>query len=145
ERARGEARGLRDLGIEPGARVGVLGTNSLFSSEMLFTVAVSGGVNVAYNWRWTAAELAEGIAETDEKVILVEEQFRTVLSEALEILATTLDILPAVIYEGQSANTLQTGQGPIEEVVNLDSPLVILYTGGSTGTPKGVVLSQRAA
>lgn len=145
ERAWGTARGLRDLGIAPGDRVGVLGTNTVFNAESFFSVAASGGIYVAYNWRWTAKELAEGILETGAKVILVEEQFRSTLSEALEILETRLENLPAVFFEGAGVDALRTGQGPIAEVVTLESPLIILYTGGSTGTPKGVVLSQRAA
>ncbi|MGO4856913.1 class I adenylate-forming enzyme family protein [Arthrobacter sp. 2MCAF14] len=145
DRAWGLGRGLRDLGIRPGDRVGALASNTVYNAETFFSVAVSGGVYVAYNWRWTATELAEGIAETAASVIFVEEQFREVLDEALEILGRTQESLPRVVAQGQQTEALRTGSGPLADVTSLDSPLCIVYTGGSTGRPKGVVLSQRAA
>lgn len=145
ERAWGLGRGLRELNIGSGDRVGVLASNTVYNAEMFFSVAASGGVYVAYNWRWTASELAEGIGETGADVILVEDQFQGLLEEALAILGRDHDRLPTVIAQGAPTDALRRGSGSLEDITSLDSPLCIIYTGGSTGRSKGVVLSHRAA
>jgi fatty-acyl-CoA synthase len=139
------ARGLRDNGVRPGDSVGVLAGNSILNAEMFFSVAASGGVYVAYNWRWAPSELAAGILETGAKVILVEERFEELLDRALVLLSNQTEKLPKIIREGAELDALSIGTGPIDEVVTPSSPLCIIYTGGSTGTPKGVVLSHSAA
>lgn len=145
ERAWQLARGLRDAGVKPGDPVGVLAANTVYNAESFFSVAASGGIYVAYNWRWTATELAAGIEETGASIILVEEQFEELLEEALGILGTRVERLPRVVRQGSQTDGLRTGTGPIDEVVGLESPLCIIYTGGSTGASKGVVLSHRSA
>ncbi len=144
ERAWGLARGLQEKGVRPATNIGVMGSNTVFNAEMFFSVAAAGGVYVAYNWRWSAVECAQGIAETAADFIIVEAQFDELVDRALAKLSETQETLPHVIRESE-INALRTGNGPLASETTLDSPLCILYTGGSTGTPKGVVLSHRAA
>ncbi|NQD42227.1 AMP-binding protein, partial [Glutamicibacter halophytocola] len=131
------ARGLQKIGITAGSNVGVLGTNTMFNAEMFFGVTTSGGCYVAYNWRWAAQELANGIKETGASVILVEAQFEQKALEALQILGRTEADLPVLLVEGHAVDSLRVGTGVFESPASLDSPLCIIYTGGSTGTPKG--------
>lgn len=145
ERAWGLGRGLQSLGVKLGSHVGVLGSNTVYNAEMFFSIAVTGGVYVAYNWRWTKTELAEGIEETGAKVIFVEEEFLDLIEGALEIYGRTHDQLPTVIVQGSQTDALRQGNGPAVDQTTMESPLCIIYTGGSTGKSKGVVLSHRAA
>lgn len=144
ERAWGLARGLQEKGVKPETSVGVMGSNTVFNAEMFFSVAAAGGVYVAYNWRWSAVECAQGIAETAADFIIVEAQFDELVDRALVKLSETQETLPQIIRESE-IDALRTGNSPLYSETTLDSPLCILYTGGSTGTPKGVVLSHRAA
>lgn len=147
ERAWGLGRGLRDAGVAPGDTVGVLAGNSLFNAEAYLGVAVSGGVYGAYNWRWSADELATGIRETRAALILVEERFEADIEQALAVLEsdpTFVGPLPRIVRQGE-VDGLRTGTGRIDEVVAPTDPLCLIYTGGSTGTPKAVVLSHGAA
>lgn len=144
QRAWGLARGLRGMGIGVGKNVGVLGSNTVFNAEMFFSVAASGGTYVAYNWRWSPLEFAEGIAETGASILLVEEQFLDLLEAALEIYGQTHDELPTVYVQGSSVDNLRDGTHPLEDLATLEDPACIIYTGGSTGQSKGVILSHRA-
>ncbi|MDQ4490104.1 AMP-binding protein [Sinomonas sp. ASV486] len=149
ERAWQLGRGLRKAGVTAGSGVGVLAGNTVFNAEAFLGVAASGGVYIAYNWRWAAAELANGILETGAKVILAEEAHLPLLEEALEILAEKVaddgGTVPSVVRQGAEIDALRIGSGPLEDVVDAEAPLCVIYTGGSTGTPKGVVLSHRSS
>lgn len=144
ERAWSLARGLKEQGVTAGTNIGVMGSYTVFNAEMFFSVAAADAVYVAYNWRWSVRECAQGIAETSADVIIVESRFDDLIDQALEKLSETQEALPRIIRESE-IDGLRIGTGPLHSEATLDSPLCILYTGGSTGTPKGVVLSHRSA
>lgn len=146
ERAWQLARGLRAARVETGDTVGVLAGNSVFNAETFIGVAVSGGIYTAYNWRWAAEELADGIRESVTKVVIVEDRFLPLLTDALAIIAARNETveLPRIIEQGE-VDSLRTGDGPFPDLVTEDDALCLIYTGGSTGTSKAVVLSHRAA
>lgn len=146
ERAWQLGRGLRMAGVQHGTPVGVLAGNTVLNAEAFLGVAVSGGIYAAYNWRWSAEELAAGIRESRTSLVIVESRFREVLDGALAILSddeATVD-LPRVVEQGE-IETLRTGRGTIVDVATPESGLCLIYTGGSTGTSKAVVLSHAAA
>lgn len=146
ERAWALGRGLRDAGVTAGAPVGVLAGNTVFNAELFLAVAVSGGIYAAYNWRWSAHELAEGIRESRTSIIITEDRFTDLLQDALAVLAAEPETrkLPRVIAQGE-VERLRTGNGPLAEVVTPADGLCLLFTGGSTGTSKAVLLSHGAA
>lgn len=146
QRAWGLGRGLRAAGITAGSPVGVLGGNTVFNAELFLGIAVSGGVYAAYNWRWSAQELAEGIRESRTSMIVTEDRFADLLQEALELLAAQPDTseLPRVVAQGE-VDRLRSGTGPLDDVVTPADGLCLLYTGGSTGTSKAVLLSHGSA
>ena len=146
ERAWALGRGLRDADVGVGDPVGVLAGNTVFNAELFLGVAVSGGVYAAYNWRWSAQELAEGIRESRAGLIFTEDRFAPLLQDALAVLAAEADTreLPRVIEQGE-VERLRTGTGPLADVVTPGDGLCLLYTGGSTGTSKAVLLSHGSA
>lgn len=146
ERAWQLARGFRDAGVSPGDTVGVLAGNTVFNAEVFLAAGISGGMYTAYNWRWAAEELAAGIRESRTRIIVVEDRFADLLSQALEVIgrdAGTVE-LPRVVSQA-AVETLRTGTGPLADVIRPDDGLCLIYTGGSTGVSKAVVLSHRAA
>lgn len=146
ERAWQLGRGLRATGIGAGDTVGVLAGNTVFNAETFLGVAVSGGIYTAYNWRWSAEELAAGIAESRTHVIIIEEQFSQLLKDAIDILRAKPEttFLPRVVEQG-NVEAMRIGTGVLPDVVRPEDGLCLIYTGGSTGTSKAVVLSHAAA
>lgn len=146
QRAWALARGLKVAGVAKGDTVGVLGGNTVFNAEVFLGVAISGGIYTAYNWRWAAEELAEGIRESQPSIVIVEDRFLPLLSDALQILATHTDTIamPRVIEQGEVEH-LRIGEGVYVDDVDPDDALCLIYTGGSTGASKACLLSHGAA
>lgn len=147
ERAWQLSRGLREAGVKPGEVVGVLAGNSMFNAELFIGIANSGSIYGAYNWRWAAEELAGGIKESAPSLIIAEDRFTDLVTQAIEILnndANYSGSIPRIVFEGE-VEKLRIGSGVFTAEITSEDPLCLIYTGGSTGVPKAVVLSHRSA
>ena len=139
------ARGLASHGVTRGQPVGVLAANNVFNARTFLGIACSGGIYTAYNWRWAAEELADGIEESEPGIILVEERFVELLEEALGVLGQRSE-LPGkirVIRQGD-IDTIAHGTGEFRVELTPQDGLCLLFTGGSTGRSKAVLLSHQS-
>jgi fatty-acyl-CoA synthase len=144
ERAWALARGLAEIGVRPGDRVGVLAGNSNFAVETLLGTVAAGAVWVPFNWRWAREELVHGINLTRPKVVLVEDQFVSAFDAAEG--SGDMDAADLKVRrQGQDYESFLIPGGPLDIRMGPEDPLCILFTGGTTGTSKGVVLPQRSA
>jgi fatty-acyl-CoA synthase len=105
------------LQIEKGERVAWLGYNHPQMLVLLFALARLGGILVPLNWRLTAAEHRQILADCSPKRIFTDEDFK------------------------KAASALQFSPGDPSEN---PEDLLIVYTSGTTGTPKGAVLTRSA-
>ena len=119
ERAFAVARSLVGLGVRPRDHVGILMPNSLEFVEVLFGVALAGGVAVPVNARYRTAELAYVIENAELRVLVTSDRivehvdFAALLHGALPGLAAAADshslsldeapLLRAVVMLGRSA------------------------------------------
>jgi fatty-acyl-CoA synthase len=113
------------LDVATGDRIAYLGYNNPEMLVLLFALARRGAILVPLNWRLTAAEHEEILADCAPKFLFCDAEFEEHASKL-------------GIPSGKLESEKQTLSGRDED------DLLIVYTAGTTGKPKGVVLTQSA-
>lgn len=141
------AGGLQTHGVQRGDRIAVLSENSYRVIEHALACAWIGAVNTPVNFRWSAAEMAKQIHETDAGILFVSDAF----VEQARDLRTACPSLHTLVHLGsgdtpegfESIRTWVDTYEPINDVrMGSNELALLLYTGGTTGEPKGVMLSS---
>jgi acyl-CoA synthetase (AMP-forming)/AMP-acid ligase II len=140
------AAGLRELGVRPGDRVGILSLNSDRYHELLLATWWAGGVVLPVNIRWSAAEIAYSLDDSGTSVLFVDDMFLVHLPAIAEATAVT----PRIIHCGDGPTPPDAvayedllGHGMVADARRSGDDLAgIFYTGGTTGFPRGVMLSH---
>ena len=142
------ANALRDIGIGPGDRVGIVEVNTDAVVETYFASAKSDGVFVPLNFRARADELAFMIQDSAPKVLLAGGRY-------LDLIDSIADDLECVEHyvslDGERDGWLSYSaliDGADDEEMwpthDEDDLSVILFTSGTTSFPKGVMLSHNS-
>lgn len=136
-----------ELGVGRGDRVAFLGYNSVEFLALIFACARLGAMAVPLNWRLAAPEHRYILADAAAAVLLAEPEF---IAHS-EHLRASLPDLKVVAYGPVVAGWLaydslvEGARGDDRNPhVDLESPVLIVYTAGTTGKPKGAVLTQSA-
>ena len=128
------ANALRAGGLSPGDRVAILAPASPLFFDMLFGCAKAGMILVPINWRLSAREIADVLADAEPSLVFVAAAFASKLPADLP--APILQTENAALWR-QAAPAM--GMAPAGDP---DAPVLILYTSGTTGRAKGAMLSQ---
>ncbi|MBN8977532.1 MAG: AMP-binding protein [Rhizobiales bacterium] len=142
------ARALKsEYGIARGDRVAILSLNRPDYLVLLYACARLGAMLVPMNFRLAVAEQMFILSDAAVKALFVEQAFADVIAPLREQLPEAkivgLDFVPE---NGLGFNALlkrANGDGSNPHV-DLQAPLLIVYTSGTTGRPKGAVLRQEA-
>jgi long-chain acyl-CoA synthetase len=130
---------LRDRGIEPGDRVGVMLPNVPQFAVAYYGVLRAGGVVVPMNPLLKGREVKFYLSDPEAKALIAWHGF----AEAAQEGAGEAGVEPIIVEPGSFEESLG-GVEPLFEVVDRDprDTAVILYTSGTTGTPKGAELTH---
>ena len=127
-----QAAALAALGVRAGDRVALLAANDDRLVRALFACWWLGAVACPLNVRWSAAELAQALADSEPALLLADETLATRLP------AHTLPFLVLDEFATRAA-----GLAPLADTrTGGDALAALLYTGGTTGRSKGVMLTH---
>jgi fatty-acyl-CoA synthase len=121
-------------GIGPGDAVAIFATNSPEYVATFFACARMGAVLVPINLMFTAEDVEYVFEKTRVKALLVEPMFQAKVNRAPAVTFTIDQSFREKVaaHDGSS----------LEEVVDQQQPLLIVFTSGTTARPKGVVLTH---
>jgi long-chain acyl-CoA synthetase len=138
---------LTELGVAPGAFVGVLAGNTTAHLECWLAVPAHGRVINSLNHRLAPDELAFMVEDSETRVLVADDARLEVARELRE----RCDALEHVIYAGSGPApedclaydaVLERSEPATAPDLPADALAAISYTGGTTGLPKGVMLSH---
>ncbi|GAA2448053.1 fatty acid--CoA ligase [Actinomadura vinacea] len=134
------ARAFEASGLRPGDRVLFLAHNGLPFVAAHFAASRAGVVLVGVNWRLSAFEVAQIVADAEPSLVLADHDLLDLLAQA--------ERLPRVVtLDGPRSDLrewLETGEAV--EPADRGEPgnvLMMLYTTGTTGRAKGAMISER--
>src|SRR5438067_5873534 len=146
------ARGLLDLGLEPGDRLGMWSPNNLEWVLIQYATAKAGVILVNINPAYRTSELEYALNQSGCRVLVAASSFKTSDYEAMvEEVRDNLPALERAIFLGTTGwdeLLAQAGEVSDEELrergdsLQFDDPINIQYTSGTTGFPKGATLSH---
>ncbi|MEW6472015.1 MAG: long-chain-fatty-acid--CoA ligase [Actinomycetota bacterium] len=140
------AAALRRLGVERNDRVGILSLNSDRYHECLLAIPWADAVVNPLNIRWSPAEIAYALNDSETAVLLVDDAFAPLVPalRAETGLRVVIHCGDGPTPDGMlSYEELVSGAEPVDDVRRGGDELAgLFYTGGTTGFPKGVMLSH---
>ncbi|MEL7207328.1 MAG: AMP-binding protein, partial [Actinomycetota bacterium] len=140
---------MRELGVRPGDRVGVLAGAGHVYIELWRACLSGAGVITPLNTRLAPDELVYILDDSATEIVFVDGTFAPMIAA----IRTRLPKLAKVVLIGDGDGPCDvrlnavlgaTEPGPLPPQPDDDASAALLYTGGTTGLPKGVLLSQKA-
>ncbi|GAA4111510.1 fatty acyl-CoA synthetase [Enteractinococcus coprophilus] len=141
---------LRELGLQQGDRVAVMGKNSDTFLILFFAASRAGLVHVPINFALTGPELHYLVSDSEASVLIADDEYLeavesitdsspldqvVAMSSIVEHIQTILENNPAL-----SAALIEDDLDTAEET----DLVQLLYTSGTTSAPKGAMLTHRA-
>ena len=155
-----DARMLKHtLRVGRGDRVAYLGLNSVEFISLMFACARLGAIFVPLNWRLETPEYDYILSDASPKALIVTPKFKHQVDALNDAYPDCWFVLQDAQSAGVNKPTSNTESwhsysalqqsydrnlSSYNAHVDLNAPLLIVYTSGTTGYPKGAVLDQKA-
>jgi long-chain acyl-CoA synthetase len=130
---------LRDKGIEPGDRVGVMLPNVPYFAIAYYGVLRAGGVVVPMNVLLKGREVKFYLEDPEAKLVFAWHDFAEAAEKGAEEAGAECILVTPGEFEQQLGEFAPLGEVAERED---DDTAVILYTSGTTGRPKGAELTH---
>lgn len=125
---------LADRAMPPGARVGLIGSNSPFWIACYLAALRRGLVVVPFPTAMTVAEVRRGLEWVECDTVILDRRSQK----------THMSAIPAGVAVLSEADTNAATPAQLAAVqTDLDADAVLLFTSGTTGTPRAVRLTHR--
>lgn len=146
---------LKNLGVEPGDRVGILDWDSHRYLECFFTVPMLGAVLHTINVRLAPEQVLYTINHAGPRVLLVHPDFLPLVQQLSSHFTSVQSLVLLTDHPGDALETALPVVGDYESLLagapdrlefpefNEDTVATLFYTTGTTGDPKGVYFSHR--
>jgi fatty-acyl-CoA synthase len=151
-RCRDVAAGLGALGVTEGDRVAIWMPNRSEWVCAFFGAVMARAVVVPVNTALSPAEAQYQLAHSGASVLIIADTFRgrDYLSDALTVRSQVPQSLSIVVV-GESTHAATVpwrrvaggASGFVPPAIQVDDPVIMLFTSGTTGQPKGAVHSHR--
>jgi fatty-acyl-CoA synthase len=147
------ARGLLDLGIATGERVGMWSPNNYQWVLVQYATAKIGAILVNINPAYRTSEVAYALKQSGCRLLIAAPSFKT--SDYAAMIAEVRPDLPeletVILLDSPEWDALLAAaeRTPVERLrevsasLRADDPINIQYTSGTTGFPKGATLSHK--
>jgi acyl-CoA synthetase (AMP-forming)/AMP-acid ligase II len=145
------ANSLNALGVKPGDRVACLINNCSQFIEIFFALAKLGAIFVPINFRLTAREIAELLAQSRPVLLFLGNSLASlrgdahlngrlpanviILNDELESANSCADMYEGFLQAGDTSEPSTVVQG--------DDPQLLVYSSGTTGHPKGAIWTHK--
>lgn len=128
---------LRRIGIQPGARIAVMVSNSIDHIALIYALILFRAVWIPVNVRLRGAGLSYIVEHSRPALFIYDREFEQAVAD--------LSNVPAMRLDSLLGHPVPLENGGLEINPNIDAsdPLCIIYTSGTTGAAKGVVFTHR--
>ncbi len=130
-------------GVEPGDRVGLLGSNQPGWIQGFWGAVSAGAVAVAMNGWWKGDEIRYGIELTGPKVLIADRRRLERLDHDLGVPVIAMDSDPDAAATIHGLVDAYAGTPLPDCPIAIDDPAAILFTSGTTGRPRGAIQTHR--
>ncbi|MCY4666235.1 MAG: class I adenylate-forming enzyme family protein, partial [Acidimicrobiaceae bacterium] len=130
-------------GVEPGDRVGLLGSNQPGWIQGFWGTGSAGAIAVAMNGWWKGDEIRYGIELTEPKVLIADRRRLERLDGDPGVPVIGMDPEPDGGETVDSLIDTYAGSPLPGYPIAVDDPAAILFTSGTTGRPRGAIQTHR--